>query len=102
MELLPHIKECGMVNGYKIRRGDAWSRVVIGRLYHRTAKRLFGLVVQDVDCDFRLIRRDALTAIHLTSRRGSICVELVRKIQDAECCCGCGMSWSSRRWLAEA
>jgi glycosyltransferase involved in cell wall biosynthesis len=80
--LLPHIEGCGMVNGFKIKRGDSWTRVVVGRLYHWTAKLMFGLVVRDVDCDFRLIRRDVLQSIHLTSAKGSICAELVRKIQD--------------------
>jgi hypothetical protein len=72
-----------MVNGYKIRRSDPWHRVVIGRIYHHTARAMFGLKIRDVDCDFRLIRREVLESIHLTSQRGSICAELVRKIQDA-------------------
>jgi glycosyltransferase involved in cell wall biosynthesis len=83
VELLPHIDPCGMVNGYKISRSDDWYRIVIGRAYHHTAKRMFGLRIRDVDCDFRLIRREALDRIHLTSVQGSICAEMVRKIQDA-------------------
>jgi hypothetical protein len=54
-------------------------------MYHHTAKVMFGLKIRDVDCDFRLIRREALNSIHLTSLRGSICAELVRKIQDTGC-----------------
>jgi glycosyltransferase involved in cell wall biosynthesis len=83
VELLPHIEGCGVVNGYKIKRGDNLTRVVVGRLYHWTAKLMFSLVVRDVDCDFRLIRRDVLTSIQLTSSKGSICAEFVRKVQEA-------------------
>lgn len=83
VDLIPHWEGCGMVNGYKIQRADAWHRIVIGRLYHHTTKVMFGLKIRDVDCDFRLIRREALERIHLTSFRGSICAEMVRKIQDA-------------------
>jgi glycosyltransferase involved in cell wall biosynthesis len=50
--------EAGMVNGYKISRSDPWHRVIIGRVYHYIVKLLFGLKLRDVDCDFRLIRRD--------------------------------------------
>jgi glycosyltransferase involved in cell wall biosynthesis len=46
-----------LVNGYKISRSDPWHRIVIGRIYHHSVKRLFGLRVRDVDCDFRLMRR---------------------------------------------
>ena len=79
--LLPHCRGCAMVNGYKRRRSDNWVRIVVGRLYHWTAKLLFGIVVRDVDCDFRLIRRDVLVSLQLTSQSGAICTELVRKIQ---------------------
>jgi glycosyltransferase involved in cell wall biosynthesis len=82
IELIPHVKGVGMVNGYKIRRSDRWHRVVIGRAYHHFTHFMFGLRIRDVDCDFRLIRREALDRLHLTSKRGSICAELVRKIQD--------------------
>src|SRR5262249_50371499 len=47
--------EADMVNGYKISRSDPRHRIVLGRLYHHFVKRLFGLKVRDVDCDFRLM-----------------------------------------------
>lgn len=79
--LLPHIDGHGLVNGYKRKRGDNLVRVVVGRLYHWTAKLLFDLKVRDVDCDFRLIRREALAAMALTSPTGAICTELVCRMQ---------------------
>lgn len=83
VDLIAGYDGCGMVNGYKRKRGDNWVRIVVGRLYHTTAKLLFGLKVRDVDCDFRLIRRDVLSSLDLTSRTGAICTELVRKIQQS-------------------
>jgi hypothetical protein len=44
---------------------------------------LFGFRLRDVDCDFRLIRRSALQQISLQSDSGAICVEMVKKLQDA-------------------
>ncbi len=70
-----------MVNGYKIARHDPLHRIVIGRLYHWCVKRLFGLRIRDVDCDFRLIRRSVFDRIELTRNSGIICVELVTKIE---------------------
>lgn len=72
-----------VVQGYKIRRADNVARRVIGRVYHRSVSLLFGLKIRDTDCDFRLIRRDLLDRIHLEHTSGVICVELVRKLQDA-------------------
>jgi glycosyltransferase involved in cell wall biosynthesis len=72
-----------LVNGYKISRSDPLHRIVIGRVYHHTVKRLFGLRVRDVDCDFRLMRRSIFDRITLEKNSGVICLEMMKKIQDA-------------------
>jgi glycosyltransferase involved in cell wall biosynthesis len=72
-----------LVNGYKISRSDPLHRIVIGRIYHHTVKLLFGLKVRDVDCDFRLMRREVFNRVKLERDTGVICLEMMRKIQDA-------------------
>ncbi len=72
-----------MVNGFKISRSDPWYRTVIGRIYHWTVKIAFGLQLRDVDCDFRLMRRAIFERVYLESNSGVICVEMMKKIQDA-------------------
>lgn len=71
-----------IVNGWKIDRGDPLHRKIIGRVYHHTVKLLFGFKLRDVDCDFRLIRRDVFDVVELESDSGTICLELVKKLQD--------------------
>ena len=75
--------EVDVVNGYKISRSDPWHRVVIGRGYHYVVSCLFRLRIRDVDCDFRLIRRAVFDRVHLERTTGMICLEMMRKIQDA-------------------
>lgn len=72
-----------VVNGYKISRNDPLSRKIIGRFYHYLVKLAFGFKLRDVDCDFRLIRRSIFDEIQLESETGSICLEMVKKFQDA-------------------
>jgi glycosyltransferase involved in cell wall biosynthesis len=72
-----------VVNGYKISRSDPWYRIVIGRVYHHVVKLLFRLRIRDVDCDFRLIRRAVFDRVRLERATGVICLEMMRKIQDA-------------------
>ncbi len=72
-----------LVNGYKISRSDPVHRILIGRVYHHTVKMLFGLRVRDVDCDFRLIRRSVFDTVRLEKTSGVICLEMMKKIQDA-------------------
>ncbi len=72
-----------LVNGYKISRSDPLHRVIIGRVYHHTVTRLFGLKVRDVDCDFRLMRKAIFNTVRLEKSSGVICLEMMKKIQDA-------------------
>jgi glycosyltransferase involved in cell wall biosynthesis len=71
------------VNGYKLNRNDSLLRVIIGRAYHNLVKIFFGIRIRDVDCDFRLIPRRILNEIELESISGAICLEMVKKIEDA-------------------
>ena len=75
--------EVDVVNGYKIARNDPLSRKVIGRVYHHFVKLMFGFKLRDVDCDFRLIRRALFDKVALKSDSGTICLEMVKKFQDA-------------------
>ena len=72
-----------VVQGWKIGRGDPWYRKLIGRTYHHGVKLLFHLHVRDTDCDFRLIRRSLVERVELTSTSGVICVEMMRKFEQA-------------------
>ncbi|MBK9007251.1 MAG: glycosyltransferase family 2 protein [Anaerolineae bacterium] len=70
-------------NGYKLSRNDSILRTIIGRAYHNLVKIFFGIRIRDVDCDFRLIPRRILNEIELESVSGAICLEMVKKIEDA-------------------
>src|SRR5947208_6790735 len=75
--------DADLVNGYKISRSDPLHRIIIGRLYHYIVSVMFGLTVRDVDCDFRLMRRSIFERIQLEKTSGVICLEMMKKIQDA-------------------
>jgi len=74
-----------IVNGYKVQRADGWQRKALGTVYNGLAHLLFSIPIRDVDCDFRLLRRRAVEAVELVSSSGSICVELVHKLDRAGC-----------------
>jgi glycosyltransferase involved in cell wall biosynthesis len=69
-----------LVNGYKIKRHDPLHRIVAGRIYHHFVRFAFRLPIRDTDCDFRLIRKEVFNKVKLFENTGTICVELVKKI----------------------
>ena len=81
--LWENIGDADLVNGYKISRADPLHRIIIGRIYHYIVSIMFGLKLRDVDCDFRLMRRTIFDRINLEKTSGIICVEMMKKIQDA-------------------
>jgi glycosyltransferase involved in cell wall biosynthesis len=82
--LLPLMTEqVDWVNGYKISRSDPLHRIIVGKIYCWVVKLAFGIKIRDVDCDFRLIRREGYQRVRLESSSGTICVEMMRAFQDA-------------------
>jgi glycosyltransferase involved in cell wall biosynthesis len=71
------------VNGMKMVRSDPAYRVFAGNLHKFVTRWAFWLPIDDVDCDYRLMRRSVLDRIELHSNSGSICVELVKRAQRA-------------------
>lgn len=71
-----------IVNGYKIARSDSIWRKIIGFSYNTFSRFMFRIRLRDIDCDFRLIRRSVFNKVKLNSDTGTICVEMVKKIQE--------------------
>lgn len=59
--------EADIVAGYRSPRQDRWMRHLLGWGWGRLVRRLFGLRVRDVDCAFKLFRREVLDAIPIDS-----------------------------------
>jgi glycosyltransferase involved in cell wall biosynthesis len=78
-------EEVDVVNGYKIKRSDDRRRIVLGAIYKFLARLMFSLPIRDVDCDFRLIRREAIQSIELVSTSGVVCTEMIYKLHRAGC-----------------
>ena len=75
--------EIDLVNGYKISRSDPLHRIILGDIYRWVIKLAFGIKIRDVDCDFRLVRRESYNRVRLSSTSGTICVEMMKSFQDA-------------------
>jgi glycosyltransferase involved in cell wall biosynthesis len=77
------VPDTDFVNGMKMSRSDPAYRVFAGNLHKFATRWAFWLPIDDVDCDYRLIRRSLLDRLELRSNSGSICVELVKRAQRA-------------------
>src|SRR5262245_15215161 len=77
--LVPKIREADIVSGYKLKRADDLSRKAVSVIYNTLLRVFFGLRVKDVNCGFKLYRREIFDAIELKSTRGLIDAEVLLK-----------------------
>lgn len=62
-KLMPLIDRYDIVTGYKIKRNDPLMRSWMSWLYNITMKLLFNLKVKDVNCAFKLYRRQVIDKV---------------------------------------
>jgi glycosyltransferase involved in cell wall biosynthesis len=74
---VPLTDDADVVMGWRIARRDPLHRRVNAGAWNRLVRRAFDLQVRDVDCAFKLIRRDVLDGLALTSSGAMISTELL-------------------------
>lgn len=80
--LIKHIDNYDFVTGIKIKRADKFYRILASNIYYNIIKLLFGIKIKDISGDFRLFRKEVVNNLNLKSNSGTICLEMVKKIQD--------------------
>jgi glycosyltransferase involved in cell wall biosynthesis len=82
-EFLSGIDDFDAVIGYRTQRADAWHRLLISAVGNWFARQAFGLRARDINCAFKLIRRDALRGVLLGSDGAMISTELLVRARNA-------------------
>lgn len=62
-KLLPMIERYDIVTGFKIKRNDPLMRSWMSWLYNATMRTLFGLKLKDINCAFKLYKREVIEKI---------------------------------------
>ncbi len=72
-KLLDKIEDADVVIGYRMKRQDPFLRKLFGKGWRLTLLTFFGLTLKDVDCGFKMVRKEVLEKIpHLESQRGAM------------------------------
>jgi glycosyltransferase involved in cell wall biosynthesis len=78
--LAARMRDWDVAVGRRIRRADHLMRRVNGKAWTVLVGMLFGLHVSDMDCGFKLFRRDLLDGIELHSNGAMITTELMARL----------------------
>ena len=84
--LLPLIEHCDIVSCYRLNRQDSIIRKINGWCWTKLVCLLFNLKVRDIDCAFKLYRREIFDKIKLVSSGALIDAEiLARAVRKGYC-----------------
>jgi glycosyltransferase involved in cell wall biosynthesis len=78
--LIAHIGDHDVVIGRRARRADHLMRRINGKAWTTLSTMLFGLHISDMDCGFKLFRREAIEDIELRSDGAMITTELMARL----------------------
>lgn len=78
-KLLPHVRDCEIVVGYRASRRDPWHRKLNSSVGNFLARLFFGLKVRDINCAFKIFRRDFLQQIAIQSDGALVNTEILAK-----------------------
>ncbi len=76
-DFLPFAGEHDLLVGYRYVRRDPLNRRVSARAWNLLVDGVFGLPVRDVDCAFKLVRRECVAGLPLVSEGAMISTELL-------------------------
>jgi glycosyltransferase involved in cell wall biosynthesis len=78
-DLLPHAERHDIVVGYRKHRQDTAMRRFLSFGYNVVVRALFDLAVRDVDCAFKVFRREVFDEIEIESPRFFVNTEILAK-----------------------
>jgi len=78
--LAPLAANYDLVVGRRTRRADNLVRRLNGRAWTALVRVLFGIGIHDIDCGFKLFRRDLIDGIELRARGAMISTELMARL----------------------
>lgn len=79
---IPYTREYDLIIGYRAPRRDPPPRLVNAFGWKMFVTLLFGYVARDIDCAFKLFRREVLDRVYVDSRGAAFSAEFLIKARD--------------------
>ena len=82
--LLSHVRDFDVVAGYRAPRRDPWPRRALAWSWGTIVRAVLGLRVRDIDCAFKIFRRDVLDSIPIDSIGAFVNTEILARARAAD------------------
>ena len=78
--LTPFVPEYDVVAGRRVQRADHLMRRINGRAWTTLVRLLLGITISDIDCGFKLFKREKLEGMELRAHGAMISTELMARL----------------------
>lgn len=78
-KLICYVKDYSIITGYRYERKDNFYRIFLGNAYGLFVFLLFGLRLKDINCGFKLFRREVLEKETFSCSAGAFYTEILLK-----------------------
>jgi glycosyltransferase involved in cell wall biosynthesis len=78
--LTPFVPEYDVVAGHRVRRADPLIRRINGKAWTILVRVLLGITISDIDCGFKLFKREKLEGMDLRAHGAMISTELMARL----------------------
>lgn len=84
-KFVPLMNQADLIAGYRAPRQDPFMRVFYGKGWSMLCSLVFGYTVRDVDCGFKLLRREIIEELapHIRSRGATFSIEWLARAKRA-------------------
>ena len=83
VRFVPLAQASDIIAGYRTRRADPPHRLLNAAAWNMLVRRVFDVPLRDVDCAFKLMRRDVVQALPLAAEGAMVSTELITRAHDA-------------------
>jgi glycosyltransferase involved in cell wall biosynthesis len=79
-KMTPFMPDYDVVAGYRARRADHLMRRINGQAWTTLVRVLLGITIRDIDCGFKLFKREMLDGLELRAHGAMISTELMARL----------------------
>ena len=80
--LISHAKNYNFIQGIRTKRQDAISRIILGKIYKTIVKIFFQVPLSDPECSFRLLKKNLIRDLDISTRGPMVPIELILKAKN--------------------
>ena len=84
-DFVAYFSDYDIIAGFRYRRQDPLCRILLGKIYTNIANKLFGLRLNDINCGFKILKKEIFNWDSMTCHAGGFYTEIFIRAKEKKC-----------------